>query len=87
MGKFKFSDLREDPPPPQFPRLVDYPDLSMSKSPRVIGLPTVVIFFQSKQFTACNIKDEKEETIFSYLMVFNLLKITHPFESKKHLRT
>ena len=25
--------------------------------------------------------------IFYFLMVFNLLKIIHPFESKKHLRT
>ena len=44
------------------------------------------IFFQSKKFTACKIKDEKEETIFYFLMVFNLLKIIYPFESKKHLR-
>ena len=45
---------------------------------KVVGLLTVMIFFQSKKFTACKIKDEKEETIFYFLMVFNLLKIaTH----------
>ena len=86
-GKFKLLDLQGDPPPPQFPRLVGYPDLPMRKTLRVVGLLTVVIFFQSKKFTACKIKDEKEEKIFYFLMVFNLLKIIHPFESKKHLRT
>ena len=48
---------------------------------------TVVIFFESKKFTASKTKDEKEETIFYFLMVFNLLKIVHPFESKKLFRT
>ena len=86
-GKFKLLDLQGDPPPPQFPRLVGYPDLPMRKTLRVVGLLTVMIFFQSKKFTACKIKDEKEETIFYFLMAFNLLKIIHPFESKKHLRT
>ena len=42
----------------------------------MVGLLTVMIFFQSKKFTACKIKDEKEEIIFYCLMVFNLLKIT-----------
>ena len=46
-----------------------------------------MIFFESKKLTACKINDEKEETIFYVLMVFNLLKIIHPFESKKHFRT
>ena len=89
-----FLSYRETPPPPppphtqsQFPRFVGHPDLPMSKTLRVVGLLTVMIFFQSKIFTACKIKDEKEETIFYFLMVFNLLKIIHPFESKKHLRT
>ena len=86
-GKFKLLDLQGDPPPPQFPRLVGYPDLPMKKTLRVVGLLTVMIFFQSKIFTACKIKDEKGETIFYFLMVFNLLKIIHLFESKKHLRT
>ena len=82
-GKFKLLDLQGDPPPPQFPRLVGYPDLPMRKTLRVVGLLTVMIFFQSKKFTACKIKDEKEETIFYFLMLFNLLKIIHPFESKE----
>ena len=51
---------------PQFPRLVEYPDLPMRKILRVVGLLTVVIFFQSKKLTACKIKDEKEETIFFF---------------------
>ena len=50
----------------------------MRKTLRVVGLLAVMIFFQSKTFTACNIKDEKEEKVFYFLMVFNLLKIaTH----------
>ena len=79
--------MQEDLPPPQFPRLVGYPDLSIRKTLKVLGVLTVMIFFQSKNFTACKVKDEKEETIFYFLMVFNLLKIIHPFESKKHLST
>ena len=86
-GKFKLLDLQGDPPPPQFPRLVGYPDLPMRKTLKVVGLLTVMIFFQSKHFTACKVKDEKVETIFYFLMTFNLLKIIHPFESKKHFRT
>ena len=54
---------------------------------KVVGLLTVMILFQSKKFTASKINDEKEETIFYFLMVFNLLKNIHPFESKKHIRT
>ena len=64
-----------------------HPDLPMRKILRVVGLLTVMIFFQSKTFTARKTKDEKEETIFYFLMVFNLLKIDHPFGSKIHLRT
>ena len=86
-GKFKLLDLQGDPPPPQFPHLVGYLDLPMSKTLRVVGLLTVMIFFQRKKITACKIKDEKEETIFYFLMVFNLMRIIHPFVSKKHLRT
>ena len=84
--KFKLLHLQGDHSLPQFPRLVGYPDLPMRKTLRVVGLLTLMIFFQSKKFTACKIKDEKEETIFYFLMEFNLLKIVHPFESKKHLR-
>ena len=86
-GKFKLLDLQGDPPAPQFPRLMGYLDLPMKKNRRLVGLLTVMIFFQRKKITACKIKDEKEETFFYFLMVFNLLKIIHPFESKKHLRT
>ena len=64
-----------------------HPDLPMRKILRVVGLLTVMIFFQSKTFTACKFKDEKEATIFYFLMVFNLLMIDHPFESKIHLKT
>ena len=78
-GKFKLLDLQGDPPPPQFPRLVGYPDLPMRKTLRVVGLLTVMILFQSKIFKACKIKDEKQETIVYILMVFHLLKIIHPF--------
>ena len=86
-GKFKLLDLQGDLSPPQFPRLVGYPDLPMRKILRMVGQLTVMILFQSKKFTACKIKDKKEETIFYFLVVFYLLKIIHPFESKNHLRT
>ena len=86
-GKFKLLDLQGDPSPPQFLRLVRYLDLPMKKTLRAVGVLTVMIFFQSKKFTACKIKREKEEAIFYFLTAFNLLKIIHPFESKKHLRT
>ena len=85
-GMFKLLDLQGNPPPPQFPSLVGYPDLPIRKTLRVVGLLNVMIFFQRKKFTACKIKDEKEETTFYFLMVLNLLKIIHPFESKKHLK-
>ena len=79
---FKLLDLQGDHPPLEFPRLVEYPYLPMRKSLTAAGLLTVMIFFQSKTFTACEI--EKEQTILYFLMVFHLLKIIHPFESKKH---
>ena len=41
----------------------------MRKTLSVVGLLTVMIFFQSKNFTACKIKDEKEETIFFFDVV------------------
>ena len=37
-GKFKLSDLQEDPPTTQFPRSVRYPDLPMRKTLWVVGL-------------------------------------------------
>ena len=48
-GKFKLLDLQGDPPLPQFPHLVGYPNLPMRKTLRVVGLLTVMIFFQSKK--------------------------------------
>ena len=83
-GKFELLDLQGDPSPPQFLHLVRYPDLPMKKTLRVVGVLTVMIFFQRKKITACKIKDEKEETTFNFLIVFNLLKIIHPFESKTY---
>ena len=65
-GKFKLSDLQKDPPPLQFPHLVGYLDIPMRKTLSVVGLLTVVIFFQSKIFTTCKIEDKKEETIFLF---------------------
>ena len=60
---------------------------------RVLRLFTVMIlkivsesiFFKSNKFNACKIKDGKE--VANSLMIFNLLKIIHPFKGKKHLRT
>ena len=54
-GKLKLLGLQGDPPSP-------FPSLSgTSWSPH--GLLIVMIFFQSKKFTECKIKDEKEETV------------------------
>ena len=66
--KFKLLGLQGDSPsaPAQFPCLVEHPDLSMKKTLRVVCLLIVMIFFQSKKFTACKVKDEKEETIFRF---------------------
>ena len=63
--KLKLLGLQVDPPPStQFPRLVGHPDFPTRKTLRVVGgLFTLMIFFQSKKFTVCKIKDEKEETI------------------------
>lgn len=59
----------------------------------VLGLLNVIIlkrvsetvFFQSNRFTAGKVKDGKE--VANSLMVFDLLKIIHPFQGKNHLRT
>ena len=81
-------------PPAQFPPLVRHPYIPIRKTVRgVLRLLTVMIFkgvsesifFQSNKFTACKIKDGKK--VANYLMVFNLLKIIHPCQGKKHLRT
>ena len=86
---------RETPLPLlQFSPLVGHPDLPIRKTlRRVLGLFTTMIFkrvsesiyFQSNKFTTCKVKDEKE--VASSLMTFNLPKIIHPFQGKKHLRT
>ena len=67
-GKCKLLDLQGDPPPPQFPDLVEYPDLPMRKTLRAVGLLTVMIFFQRKKFTACKVKDEKEKQFFIFCL-------------------
>ena len=41
------------------------------------------IFFQINKFTACKFTKE----VANSLMAFNLLKIIHPFQGKKHLTT
>ena len=55
--------MQGDLPAPQFPCLVGHPDLPMRKTLGVVGLLTVIIFFQSKRFTACKVEGEKEETV------------------------
>ena len=70
-----------------------HPDLSIKKFLRmVLGVLTIVnlkriseYFFSKQQITACKIKDREEMA--NSLMFFNLLKIIHPFQGKKHLRT
>ena len=39
----------------------------MRKILRVVGLLTVKIFCQTKKFKACEVKDEKEDTIFKQI--------------------
>ena len=78
----------------QIPPLVRYSDLPIRKPlRRVFGLRIIIIlkrlsgniFFQSNKFKACKVKDGKLAE--NYLIVFNLLKIIHPFQGKKHIRT
>ena len=78
--------------PPKFPLLVGHPDLPIRKTlRRVLDSLTVMIlkrvsesiFFQINKFTACKFTKEAGNS----LMAFNLLKIIHPFQGKKHLRT
>ena len=73
--------------------LVEHPDLLIRKSLRwVLVLLTVMIlkiviesiFFQNTKFIAYTFKDEKE--VANSLMAFNLLKIIHPFQGKKHFK-
>ena len=89
--KFKLFSLPGDPP--KFPHLVEHPHLSIRKTLRmVLDLLTAMIlkrvsesiFFQINIFTACKFKDKKQ--VVSSSMALSLLKIIHPFQSKKHLR-
>ena len=83
-AKFKLVSLLRDPL--NFPSLVGH-------LRRVLDLLTIMILkkvsesilFQINIFTACKFKDKKEVT--NFLMVFNLLKIIHPFQGKKDLKT
>ena len=56
-GKVYTFRLAGIPPPPTFPS-------SLRKTLKVVGQLTVMIFFQSKKFTACKVKDEKDEAVF-----------------------
>ena len=71
-----------------------HPDLPIKKTlRRVLDLLTVMIFkrvsesiiFQINIFRACKFKDEGQ--VANSSTAFNLLKIIHPFEGKKHLKT
>ena len=70
--------------------LLGNPDLPVRRSQRKLGPFTVMILkksisFQSYIFTAYQVKDGKE--LARSLLVFNLLKIIHPFQNKNYLRT
>ena len=78
----------------KFPPLVGHPNLPIREIlRRVLGLlkegfwkESVRVFsFKGKKLKMYKIKDEKEGG--NSLMAFNLLKIIHPFQDKKHLRT
>ena len=80
--------------PPKFPPLVAHPDLPVRETQRrMLDLLTVKILkkvsesvlFQINIFAACKFKDKKEMA--NSLMTFNLLKIIHPVQGKKHLKT
>ena len=43
------------------------------------------IFSQSNKLTTCKVRNGNK--VAKYLMMFNLRKIIHPFQSKKYLRT
>ena len=87
--KFKLLGFQGEHPPP-LPSLV--PSLSgrswypHEENPERRWSAHCLIFFQTKKLTACKNQDQKEETVFPFLMVFNLLKIIHRFESRQHLR-
>ena len=94
-GKLQTYGFAGRPPSStQFPPLVGHPDLPIRKTlRRVLGLFTAMIlkrvsesiYFQSNKFTTCKVKGEKE--VANSLMALNLLKIIHPFQGKKYVRT
>ena len=67
----------------QFLRLVGHPDPPHEENSEGGWSASCNNFLSKQKIYRCKIKDEKEETIFYFLMLFNLLKIIHPFESKK----
>ena len=84
----------KESPPAYFPSILGHSDLPIKRNLRkVLGLLTIMIlkrrsesiFFQSNKSTTCKIKDRKEIT--NSLMMFELLKIIHPFQCKKYLRS
>ena len=90
-GKFKLLGLQGDP---QIPSFSGTSYLSTRKTlRRVLVLLTVMILkgvsesisFHSSKFTASKIKEENE--VANSLMAFNIPKIIHSFQDKKHLRT
>ena len=63
---FKLLDLQGNPPLPQFPCLVGYLDLPMRKTLKVVGLLTVMTFFQSKNLQHIKLKMKKRRQFFSF---------------------
>ena len=74
MGKFKLLVLLGDALPP-----------SLLLTVMILKRLSEIIFFPRTKFRACKVKDGKEMA--NSLMKFNLLKIIHQFQGKKHLRT
>ena len=56
-------------------------DLSMRKTLRVVGLLTVMIFLQRKKITTCEVKDEKEQTVFCLFVFFDGVQSTESYPS------
>ena len=80
--KFKLFGLQGDPDLPITKTLRRVPDLL---TVMILKRVSESIFFQINKFTLCKFKDKKE--LANSLMAFNLLKIIHPVQGKKHLRT
>ena len=74
------------------PRLEEHPHFSITKILSVVLNLVIVInfkkmsesiFFQSIKFAICNVKGGKE--VANFLVVFNILKIIHPFQTHKNI--